>query len=62
VPTPVPAPAPTTATVRGHVFDSTTNEPVVGITVALRRPDGLNASTVTDGAGFFAFANVMTAT
>jgi hypothetical protein len=60
VPAPVPAPAPTNVTVRGRVFDSTTNEAVGGITVILRRPDGPNVSTVTDGAGVFAFANVMT--
>lgn len=59
LPTPVPVPTPTTVTVQGHVLDSTTNEPVAGASVILRRPDGLSVSELTDGAGYFGFANVM---
>ena len=58
VPQPVPPPVPATVVVTGHLRDARTNEPIIGASVVLRRPDGLNVGALSDGAGHYGFANV----
>ncbi|MBI2189767.1 MAG: carboxypeptidase regulatory-like domain-containing protein [Acidobacteria bacterium] len=56
--TTLPAP-PAPVTVRGRVLDSTTDAPVPGASVVLRRDDGLSVAELTDAAGSFVFTNVV---